>query len=372
MEKIIEIINTISLDELDIIINNFNNLQQVNIDSNISNQIIELQKVPSYFKKTQLNFLIANQSEIQQQLKLYFIEDWKDMKKFNKIKILLLLESLDKNMFNNLIGGRSKKTYSSGYVIDTNSLAINKFFNREYKLYSTKFYSKLDALILQIANTHNIEIRLIKETTDLADNLIQSEIVCRKKYLTNNLAEYKNNICDIIETRNKETELFTLLYEKLYAKIFSHQENYPVKYIMYNEWTNIKVNFPWIAHLITYINNSSAESKEYLINLGIIYSPNIKDIIRQLIIKFNLNMKNLREITDFIHDIAENFKHGTYIKWYKKELIYIEIFEQYENNSLNVNILMLIDKINISNVELKNELENLMLERYNTMLTLFT
>jgi succinate dehydrogenase flavin-adding protein (antitoxin of CptAB toxin-antitoxin module) len=109
MEKLIEIINIISLDELDIIIKNFNKIEQSNIDSNISNQIISLQKVPSYFKKTQLNFLVNNTLDIQQQLKLYFIEDWKDMKKFNKIKILLLLESLDKNMFNYLIGGRSKK-----------------------------------------------------------------------------------------------------------------------------------------------------------------------------------------------------------------------------------------------------------------------
>ena len=52
MEKIVEIINTISSDELDIIVKNFNNLEQSNIDANISTQIIAVHKVASYFKKT--------------------------------------------------------------------------------------------------------------------------------------------------------------------------------------------------------------------------------------------------------------------------------------------------------------------------------
>ena len=371
MEKIVEIINTLSSDELDIIINNFNNIEHSKLDVNISNQIIALQKVSSYFKKTELNYLINNQEEIKQQLKLYFIEDWKDMKKINKIKILLLLDSLDKNMFNELVGYKSKKTYLSGFIMDTNALSVEKFFNHEYNIYSKQFYTKLDTLIPKIANTCGIEYNIIKEITDLIYKLIQSEIVCRNKYLTNNLIEYKNKISDIINTRNKEAKLYSLLYEKIYSKMFSHPDNSALKYIMYNEWSDIKKNYLWIAQLITYINNSSQDAKEYLLNLGIIYSSNIKDILRQLIIKFNLNMKNLKEITDFIHNIAENFKHGTYIKWYVKEFNYIELFEQYQNNSLNQNILMLIDKLNISNIELKNQLVNLMLEHYSVMLTMF-
>ena len=83
-------------------------------------------------------------------------------------------------------------------------------------------------------------------------------------------------------------------------------------------------------------------------------------------------MKNLKEITDFIHNIAENFKHGTYIKWYVKEFNYIELFEQYQNNPLTINMHMLIDKLNIANIELKNELIELMTEHYNVMLTMFS
>jgi hypothetical protein len=82
-------------------------------------------------------------------------------------------------------------------------------------------------------------------------------------------------------------------------------------------------------------------------------------------------MKNLKEITDFIYDIAENFKHSTYIKWYVKEFNFINIFEQYKNNSLNQNMLIIIDRLNISCVVLKNELVDLMLERYNMMLRIF-
>lgn len=374
MDKLVELLNTINSDELDIIIKNFNNIEKANINANISNQIIEIQKVASYFKKTEFNFLINNTPGVKESLKLYCIEDWQDSHKINKIKILILLESLDKFMFSDLVADKSKKTYASGHIVKTDSLVLEKIFSQEYQLYSKQFYTKLDVLILQIVNTHNIEYKVVKESTELMDNLIQSEISCRNKYETNNLAEYKTKINDILETRNKENDLYSLFYSKLYQKMLSHPANSPLKYAIENEWKNIKENYRWLAEIITYINNSTKDSKEYLMNLGINFSPNIKDIIGQLIIKYGLNMKNLKDITDFMHDIAETFRHTTYIKWHFRELRYINIFEQYQNNSINQNINMLANKLfeNITNIELKNELIDLMFKHYNTILHMFS
>ena len=65
-------------------------------------------------------------------------------------------------------------------------------------------------------------------------------------------------------------------------------------------------------------------------------------LIREVIKKFNLSFRNSNEIIDFIFSIGTYFKHGTYFKWYYKQMKRIEIFEQYSSNTFDENLILLL------------------------------
>ena len=83
--------------------------------------------------------------------------------------------------------------------------------------------------------------------------------------------------------------------------------------------------YMWLTKLITYINNGSMDAKMYLLNLGAKDSTNVNDIIIDIANIQKLNIKYINVIISFIKSVGMYFKHGTYVKWYNKEMEMIKL-----------------------------------------------
>ena len=299
--------------------------------------------------------------------KLKNIEDWKNDEKINVIKNLIISRSINKKTLLSLIGNQSKKTYQSGEIIDDQSLTLKKFFDSSYREKCAEFYVKLDEFKELLKNS--LDKELIDNTIYEIIKLIQANAVC-SKYDEKQLLEYKRKITDILETRDKEEQLFKLFNQLEYANLANEHKHEAFKYLLDNGWNDTKQSYQWLTELITFINNGSPSSKEYLITLFKLRPIENSDIsAKKLLIKLvskkcKLNVDRMDEIIDFIFSMGNYYKHGTYYKWYHKEIEYIQFFEKYKNE--NIKITTLTERLNL-NPEHIELLKNL-IDDYQTMI----
>jgi hypothetical protein len=292
---------------------------------------------------------------IMNDIKLNYIDDWKNESKINFIKDLITSGSIDRKTLLNIIGNQSKKTYRNGEIIDDKSFALQKFFDTIYRDKSSIFYTKLDEFILKIVNNELFE----KSIYDII-KLIRANTICIK-YNETQFLEYKMKITDILETRNKEEQLFDLFNRNIFKNLVIEPNHEALKYLLDNGWKETKEKYEWLTALITFINNGSISCKEYLISLFNFKPIKDSDIkAKKLLIKLvaqrkNLNKNRINEIIDFIFSIGNYYKHGTYYKWYYKELEYIQLFEKYKGQTIQ----SLIEQLNLDS-EYCFELTNLL------------
>jgi hypothetical protein len=329
------------------------------IDKKFVDQLLEIKKIDYKTKQNELKtFLLTNPH-----IKFNFVEDWKDPNKIKLTKFLIVLDYMDIFCLMNWIGGQSKKTYSNGQVINDSSIALKKFFNEEYRKNDTKFYSVLMEFTEKlVAKGKNKE--LINNVNHELIQIIQAEVICRTKFVNgeyetnSSIIGYKNKITDIVNTRWLEEELYMLFYKVRFQNLLSEPKNIPLKYLVENSWKETDIKYPWLTKLISYINNGNSDAKNYLINWGVnnfdSYEENKKDLIPIIVNIAKLNTKSINEITNFIFNIGNYFKHTTYYKWYNKELNKINLFDKYKSNSLEENINA---QINILNLDLEDLVE---------------
>jgi hypothetical protein len=256
--------------------------------------------------------------------KLENIEDWKNSDKIDAIKKLIDSGHINQHNIGSFLGHKSKKTYSNGDVIDDTSLALKKFMNPEIKEYINSFYNIID---------NTVKPELIEDINNIV-KVINSMIVCKDKYNMGTLETYKSRIEDIIYTRDIEESLYMMFYRKSYNKLISDPQHIALKFILYNSWENTMTEYTWLTKLITFVNNGSMDAKQFLLNIGVKDSKNVNDIIADTCKIMKLNMKYINVIISFIHSIGQYFKHGTYIKWYNKELNNIKIFIENKDNTI--------------------------------------
>ncbi len=96
----------------------------------------------------------------------------------------------------------------------------------------------------------------------------------------------------------------------------------------YHSWQETENEYKWLTKLITFVNNGSLDAKQYVVEQGVPDSNNSNDLISNCCKHYKLNMKYINVIISFIKSIGNYFKHGTYIKWYKKELDRILLFNE--------------------------------------------
>lgn len=267
--------------------------------------------------------------------KLNTIEDWKNSDKIDAIKKLIETGHINQYNIGSFLGHKSKKTYSNGDIIDDTSLALKKFMNPEIKEYTNMFYNMIDT---------TVKPEMLEEINKNV-KVINSIIVCRDKYNMGTLETYKQRIEDIIYTRDVEEELYLMFYRKSYNKLINDPQHIALKFILYNSWENTMTEYTWLTKLITFVNNGSMDAKMYLLNLGVTDSKSVNDIIVDTCKIMKLNMKYVNHIISFIHSIGQYFKHGTYIKWYNKELNNIKIFM--ENKDITIESMIKDYDINV-------------------------
>ncbi len=324
-----------------------NNLIDI-VGHDITKQIITIINIERDIKHNDFKNFLKAPGNIQ--IQLTCIEDWKSNSKLKLIKLLIGLDYLDKHVLMKLIGNQSKKTYASGQIINITNLAIKKIFDENFNNFINNFYLRFEAIRLELAKL-GFDKDIISNTFREMVDLMQGHVICSEMFQNNELDGYKKQIADIILTRDKEEQLFMLYYKIYFNRLVSLPANSPLKYILNNTWEETKIKYLWLTHLITFINNGSENCKKYLIeNYG------IKDfkgsgygskcfLISEVIKKFNLTNKHSNEIIDFIFSIGTYFKHGTYFKWYYKQMKRIEIFEQYSSNTFDENLIILVSNI---------------------------
>jgi len=216
---------------------------------------------------------------------------------------------------------------------------------------------------------NRLDKELIDNTIYEILKLIQANTVC-SKYDEKQLLEYKTKISDILETRDKEEQLFKLFNQLEYENLANEPNHEALRFLLENGWDETKEKYLWLTELITFINNGSLTSKEYLITRFQLrpiensdYSTK-KLLIKLVAKKSRLNINRIDEIIDFVFSIGNYYKHGTYYKWYQKEIDYIILFEKNKND--NIQISTLIERINLSS-EHTEQLKNL-INDYQTMI----
>jgi hypothetical protein len=328
-----------------------------------ANNISYLIKYPYYKKSVELQTWCDGK---HLDIVFNYIDDWKDEKKINLIKLLIVFGYFDVDTLKYNIGNKSKKRYKNGYIINDSSLALKIFFSdAKLKNKTDDFYAKLDIIRKNIVNL-DVEFEIIKNITKEMIDVINCDIVCREKYDNNELEQYSLKISDIVETRLKEKTFFELLNKIKFKSLVNEKGHEALKCLLFVSWDETKQNYYWLTQLVTFINNNNnVECREYLINYcGVPPFDYVDDNTKKYIIQtvannIGLNMDKINQIINFIFSIGIFFQHGTYYKWYNKEYEYINLFEKYKNKSFNENILEIAFKIN-NNVELE-PIQNLLL-----------
>jgi len=306
---------------------------------------INILNTPYQIKHTEFNEYFQNNPSI----KLNYIDDWKDDTKFNLIMLLISFNYLNDKTLHSIIGNQTKKTYKNGDIINDNSLALKKFFDKDYKNFRTSFYKSLN-IIMKDFERLGFELSEIENSFYFMIGIIQADVACRNKYDNGEYYDYKTRISDIIETRKKEDILFELFHKVSYNKLVNDPKNEPLKYILLNDWDETEKKYLWLTKLITFVNNNSEDAKDYLINnTGINDFTGDSNIIKCGVIeevckKVKLNISKVKQIIKFIFSIGQFYKHRTYNKWYKKEMEAIETFDAHKEKDLQVTLDEMVEK----------------------------
>jgi hypothetical protein len=359
---ITNLINTSSDVEIDNLCNNIIN----NTYDNIYQPIIKL----PFYKKS-MEFASWNDNNLIN-IRLNYIEDWKDQQKINLIKLLIVFRYIDKDELHSNIGNDSKKTYSNGIVINDNSLSLKRFFNPNLKDQIDDFYINLDQISDQLIKL-DIDKEIVKNISKEMIKLIEADIICRNKYDLSEFEEYKSKIIDILDTRFKENRFFELINKMRFTDLVNEPNHEGLRCVLYDSFNETRERYYWLAQLITYINNNS--TKQWLIDNYKLqdFTDNNNStkakIIHIIAKQNNLNMDNIDQIIKFVFNIGQYYKHGTYFKWYNKEYEHIKMFDKYKDKSLNENLIELASKINPdTSIELIQQLLNIMNIYRNIML----
>lgn len=309
-------------------------------------QIYALIDSPNFIKHMEWTEYIQDKNTIN----LTCIEDWKNPKKINLIKLLIVFNFVDLDSIKDIIEKESKKTYKNNEQIKDSSLSVKKMFDVNFKAFITNFYSKLDIIILQLVNL-GINKDIIKNYSREMVEMMQSELICRNKYESGKLDEYTKKILDIIETRDIESNIYSLANKMYFCSLINEKGNEPLKFILNNTWDETKIKYKWLTELVTFINNENLDCKEYLINNyqipnfnGIDYKTKC-NLIKEVVNRFGLNKNSINSINKFIFSVGKYYKHGSYYKWYIKELERIKLFDNYKSKSFDENLLVLANKI---------------------------
>ena len=122
-------------------------------------------------------------------------------------------------------------------------------------------------------------------------------------------------------------------YRVSYASLINVPCHKALHYILYHSWEETMSEYTWLTMLITYINNGSNDAKQYLITCGV-HSQRENDMIADMCRIQGLNMNRISSIISFVRSVGTYFKHGTYVKWYKKELGFIETFATHKDKTV--------------------------------------
>ncbi len=289
-------------------------------------QIYALIDSPNFIKHMELTEYIQEKKTIN----LTCIEDWKNQKKINLIKLLIGFNFIDLDSIKDIIEKESKKTYKNNEQIRESSLSLKKMIDVNFKAFITNFYYKFDIIILQLVNL-GINKDIIKNYSREMVDMMQSELICRNKYVEGKLDEYTKKM--------------------YFQSLVNESGNEPLKFLLNNTWDETKIKYKWLTELVTFINNENLDCKEYLINNyqipnfnGIDYRTKC-NLIREVVNRFGLNKNSMNSINKFIFSIGKYYKHGIYYKWYNKELERIKLFDNYKSKSFDENLMVLANKI---------------------------
>lgn len=308
--------------------------------------LLEIKKMDYKTKQNELKqFVLANPN-----IKLNFVEDWKDINKIKLTKFLIALEYMDMFSLMNWVGNESKKTYSNGEKINDNSLALRKFFDEEFKRKDSEFYANLMLFTDKLVEKGN-DKELINNTNHELIQMIQAEIICRDKLNNGEYENYKKKITDIVSTRWLEEEIYMLFYQVRFQHLLADPKNYPLNFLVSNGWGETYEKYLWLVKLITFLNNGSLDAKNHLISYGVNDFSDSKNLVHNVASIAKLNMNSINEICNFIFNIKNYYKHKTYYKWYLKEEKKMNVFEKYKYQSLEKNIT---DQINLLTLNLED------------------
>jgi len=334
---------------------------------------INILNTPYQIKHTEFNEYLQSNSSI----KLNYIDDWKDDTKFNSIMLLISFNYLNDKTLHSIIGNQTKKTYKNGDIINDNSLALKKFFDKNYKNFRTSFYKNLNVIMKDFERV-GFELSEIENTFYSMIGIIQADVACRNKYDNGEYYDYKTRISDIIETRKKEDTLFELLHKITFNKLVNDPKNEALKYILLNGWNETEKKYLWLTKLITFVNNNSEDAKDYLINntgikdfignTNIIKSGVIEDVCK----KVKLNISKVKQIIKFIFSIGQFYKHRTYNKWYKKELEAIETFDVHKEKDLQLTLDEMLEKFKKDDNQHITSLMQLFANYYSNLSNIFS
>lgn len=384
IKKVIEIRDSLELPEIiklcDIVVNPINITKEIILqilkNDELVNYVFDIIGISQDNKYVEYDVFITANPKI----KMMYLEDWKD-EKYNMILLLVAFNFVSEHNLRKIIGNQSKKTYKDGTIINDNSLSLKKSFNSDYREYRTQFYKNLDILIKLITKL-GVSIDLVEKTVYSMIGIIQSDIICREKYNNGEYYDYKTRITDIVETRNKEDMLFDYLNKIIYNEVVNEPLHESLKFLMYNSWKETKEKYTWLTELITFINNNSENSKDYLINnvgiekfSGTDYTTKW-NVIESVASKLKLNMIYKRQIVKYIFSFGALYKHRTYNKWYLQEYESIMTFEKHKEFDLEETLINITNELGIHEDTLKEsnpikDLLSLMSSYYLTLISKF-
>jgi len=288
-----------------------------------------------YYKKKHFEFI--NYLEINNNIKLNTIDDWKNDRKIKFIKLLIIFDFISYYKLTQLIGNQSKKKFTEDDIFNTESLAKIKHLSKDYKIFDKQFYNNL----LEI--TKDLSPEIIETNINQLLQYVQSEIICRDK----NFEEYKNKIIDVIYSRKIEEEMYNLFYKSRYYIFINIPQNYSLKFLLNNPFREIQNKYPWLNYLINFIKFNSLSSKNWLVENKYISDFSFKkfttleiDTEKKIILDVmkKVNIIDFNEFYQFIKNMGNYYQHITYIYWYEKELKKILLFEQFKHNLFENNI----------------------------------
>ena len=113
-----------------------------------------------------------------------------------------------------------KRIDKNNEQIRESSLSVKKMFDVNFKAFITNFYSKLDSLTLRLVNL-GANKEIIKNYSREMVGMMQSEFICRNKYVEGKLDEYTTK-----ELKDIQNKIFNTSNLKVTAKITRNKNGF--------------------------------------------------------------------------------------------------------------------------------------------------